>query len=220
MSALPSAVNGADSNLQTRFLSVLSRIEDHARFYFRAVKCVVRKADCIAETIGVAWKWFCRLAAKGKDATKFASALASLAARAVRNGRRVGAGERANDVMSPVAQRRHGFVVVSLPAVRQSQETLYGTPRGQQMQDAMEERLTDNTMTPVPDQAAFRLDFRAWCKTLTARDRRIIQAMSRDERTKELSRKFHVSPGRISQMRREFRDDWVRFVGDDEMATA
>jgi hypothetical protein len=202
------------ANLQTRFLEIMPRIENHARIYFREVRCAIRKADCIAEAVAIAWKWFCRIAKKGKDATQFVGALARLAARAVRAGRRVGAGERANDVMSPVAQRRHGFVVTSLPAVRQSQETLYATPRGQQVQDAMEERLSDNTMTPVPDQAAFRLDFRAWLKSLTPRERRLIGAMSADERTKDLSRQFEVSPGRISQMRREFKDGWERFCGD------
>jgi hypothetical protein len=120
--------------------------------------------------------------------------------------------------MSSVAQRRHGFVVQPFPPVRQSHETLYGTVRGQQIQDDIEERLADNTMTPVPEQAAFRLDFPAWLKTLTARERQIVRAMSVNERTKELSRRFKVTPGRISQLRREFSDDWRRFVGDGTTA--
>jgi hypothetical protein len=78
----------------------------------------------------------------------------------------------------------------------------------------MEERLADNTVTPPPDQAAFRIDFGAWLKTLTPRERRIIRAMAMSERTKDLSRRFELTPGRISQMRRDFRDDWRRFVGD------
>jgi hypothetical protein len=42
--------------------------------------------------------------------------------------------------------------------------------------------------------------------------------MSWNERTKHLSRRFKVTPSRISQMRREFRDDWRRFVGDGTTA--
>jgi hypothetical protein len=216
MSALPTCVNDASADLQSRFISVLPRIKDQARFYFRSIKCVVHRAECIAETIGVAWKWFCRLAKKGKDATKFASALARLAARAVRAGRRVGAGETANDVMSSVAQRRHNFKIEPLPSPRTGYDNLLSSPTGQRDQDVLEERLRDNTRTPPPEQAAFRVDFSRWLKTLTPRKRRIIRAMSLNEKTKNLSRVFKLSPGRISQMRREFHDDWSRFVGDVE----
>ena len=83
----------------------------------------------------------------------------------------------------------------------------------------MEERLSDNTRTPPPDQAAFRIDFKTWLRSLTPRERRIIRVMILGERTKDLSRKFEITPGRVSQMRREFHDDWCRFVGDD-MASA
>jgi hypothetical protein len=65
--------------------------------------------------IGLAWRWHLRLAEKGKDATAFPTALASYAARAVRSGSRIAGQERANDVLSPVAQRRHHFFVGRLP---------------------------------------------------------------------------------------------------------
>ena len=80
----------------------------------------------------------------------------------------------------------------------------------------MEERLADNTRTPPPEQAAFRIDFPEWLKTLSRRDRKIIRAMAMNERTKDLSRQFEVSAGRISQMRRDFKVGWDRFVGDGE----
>ena len=34
----------------------------------------------------------------------------------------------------------------------------------------------------------------------------------RGERTKDLSDKYGLSPGRIRQLRREFHDDWQRFT--------
>jgi hypothetical protein len=206
----------ASGNLQARFMEILPRIEAGARIYFRDIRCAIRKADYVAEAVAIAWKWFCRLMAKGKDVTQFVAALARMAARAVRGGRRVGAGETANDVMSSLAQRRHGFKVVSLPRTRTGQDILYSSPIGQEMQDTMEECLKDNTVTAIPDQVAFRADFPAWLKTLSSRERRIIRAMALNERTKDLSPKFNVSWGRISQMRREFHDGWHRFVGDIE----
>ena len=54
--------------LQARFLGILPRIKTHARIYFRNVKCACKKADFIAEVIALAWKWFVRLAGRGKDA--------------------------------------------------------------------------------------------------------------------------------------------------------
>ena len=75
--------------LQARFLSILPKIRTHARIYFRHVKCQFRKADFIAEVIALAWKWFLRLAQRGKDATRFPSVLATFAAKAVRCGRRI-----------------------------------------------------------------------------------------------------------------------------------
>jgi hypothetical protein len=143
-------------SLQARFLVLLPRIESQARIYFRGIRCRTKKADCVAEVVAICWKWFCRLARRGKDATQFVGALAALAARAIWSGRRAHRSESTADVMSSVAQRRHGFTVQPFPPVRQSHETLYGTGRGQQIQDAIEERLVDNTVTPVPEQARQR----------------------------------------------------------------
>ncbi len=60
----------------------------------------------------------------------------------------------------------------------------------------------------------FRIDFADWLSTRTDRERRLIEDMARNERTQGLSRRFELSPGRISQLRRAFHDDWQRFQGD------
>jgi hypothetical protein len=104
--------------------------------------------------------------------------------------------------------------VEHFPSLRSSHDHLCSSPLGQELQDAFEERLQDNTLTPVPDQVQFRIDFPAWLKTLTARERRMIRAMARNERTLDLSKRFEVSPGRISQIRRELHDRWLRFLGE------
>ncbi len=147
--------------------------------------------------------------------------LARFAARAVRNGRRLCGQEKPKDVLSPVAQQRHGFQVESLPSsTRTAYEDLYGAPRGQQHLDAFEERLRDNTQTPVPDQASFRLDFPRWRLSRTHRDRKVIDAMMLGTGTLELSRQFGISAARVSQLRREFHADWRRFLGDVEASPA
>jgi WD40 repeat protein len=88
------------------------------------------------------------------------------------------------------------------------------TCAGHSAQDASQERLRDNTQTPVPEQIAFRIDFPAWLDTLTARERRIAREMSNNERTLDLGRRFDLSPARIRQLRRELHDGWSRFRGE------
>jgi hypothetical protein len=166
------------SDLQTRFLAILPRIRTHALVYFRHVKCQVKKEEAVAEVIALAWKWFVRLVQRGKDATEFVSTLATYAARAVQNGRRLCGQLKAKDVMNEHAQQRHGFRVEQLPlSTRTCHEELNGIT-GQRVLDAYEERLHDNTRTPPDEQAAFRIDFPAWLTTRTERDRRIINDMA------------------------------------------
>ena len=45
-------------SLHARFLMMLPRIETHAKVYFRYIRCADKRADQIAETIALAWKWF------------------------------------------------------------------------------------------------------------------------------------------------------------------
>src|ERR1043166_4763475 len=86
--------------LQIRFLGILPRLEQHARIAFRHVVCREKRADLVAETVALAWRWFKRLAERGKDATQFPSTLASYAAKAVRSGRRVCGQLKPRDVIS------------------------------------------------------------------------------------------------------------------------
>jgi hypothetical protein len=201
--------------LHIAFVSILPRIEQHAHVYFRHLQCPDRREDAVAETVALAWAWFLRLSRQGKDATEFPATLASYAARAAGAGRRLCGLERCRDVLSPRAQRQHGFTVEVLPAsTATSFEIRQGAVQGQRRQDAYEERLRDNMVTPPPDAAAFRIDLRDWLATRSERDRRIIDDMARGERTNDLARIHRLSPGRISQLRRQLHDDWLQFLGD------
>ena len=202
--------------LQATFLSeILPRIETHAEVCFGGIRCHHRREEFTAEMVALAWKWFLRLIERGKDPLAFPTAIATSAAKAVKSGRRLTGQERSKEVLSPVARHKHGVKIEPLPSsTRRPYDDFYGDVHGQQELDAFEERLKDNTMTPPPEAAAFRIDFPDWLRTRTDRDRRIIEDMARDERTMDLSRKHGISPGRVSQLRREFMDDWNRFCGE------
>jgi hypothetical protein len=103
------------ASLQASFLAIRPRIETHARIYFRHVRCSTTRADRVAETLALAWKWFVRLAKRGKDATAHPSVLATYAVKAVNAGRRLCGQQKAKDVLSERAQQRHGFRVERLP---------------------------------------------------------------------------------------------------------
>jgi hypothetical protein len=190
--------------LHASFLAMVPRIVAHGQVCFRHLRCSTQKEDAIAEMLAITWLWHIRLAQRGKDASQFVAALARYAAKSVRSGQRLTGMERTRDLLSPLAQRLHGFVVGKLP----DPSALGNSP--------LAEALCDNAQTPIPDQVAFRQDFPAWRLSRTARDRSIIDALMVGERPLDLSRQHGVSPGRISQLRREFHDDWSRFCSDPQ----
>jgi hypothetical protein len=187
--------------LQAHFASILPTIERHARVYFRD-RGADRRGDAVAETVALAWVYFRRLAERGRDARQFPTVLAKYAAYHVRCGRRLCGMEAGKDVLSPLAQQRHGFCLGKLPDVSASDDNPFT------------EALADNRQSAVPDQVAFRLDFPAWLLTRTERDRRVIDDMMMNERTDALAERFGLSPARVSQLRREYHADWLRFTGE------
>jgi len=213
----PATPTPSIDDLHRAFLRIVPRIELHGRVCFRGLKCPDTRADCICEMLALTWRWFLRLRELGRDPLQFPSALADFAARAVKAGRRLCGKHKGKDVMNPMAQRRHDFVVEPLPSSTcRSHEDRYANPHGQQAQDSFEERLRDNTQTPVPEQVVFRLDFPAWVCSRSERDRRIIDDLLQGERTLDVADKHGLSPGRISQLRREFMQDWRTFCGEEE----
>jgi hypothetical protein len=201
--------------LHAHFLAILPRIETHAQICFRHLRCPGKKDDAIADTIAIAWKWFLRINEQGKDVSEFVGTLADYAVRHVRAGRKLCGQDKAKDVLSPRAQQMKSFTVEPLASsTRKSYDRLYADPHGQDHMDAMEERLRDNTQTPVADQAAFRIDYPDWLSQLGSRNSEIAKDMALEVGTFELADKHKVSAGRISQLRREFHADWQRFHGE------
>src|SRR5262249_53162946 len=94
------------------FLGHLPRFLAHARFAFRRVGCPHARADRVAETVALAWRHFAALARRGKRPEEFVTALALRCSQAVKAGRWLAGCETGTDVLSPVAQVRHGVTGV------------------------------------------------------------------------------------------------------------
>jgi hypothetical protein len=193
------------------FLALVPRLQTHAQIQFRSIACGDQRADKISEVVALAWKWYVRLVEQGKDVNRFPMVFVYLVVKAVRSGRRLAGQEKAKEVMNPRTQRRHGFTVKSLPRSRPS---WCGGRLGQRDLDAFEEWLTDNTVTPPPDAAAFRIDFPEFLGKLTKRDRAMAAFLAQGHRANVAVVRFDVTPTRVTVLRQRWRREWQAFQGE------
>jgi DNA-binding NarL/FixJ family response regulator len=68
--------------------------------------------------------------------------------------------------------------------------------------------------------AATRMDFAAWLRVLPGRLRKIARVLATGETTTTVAKRFHVSQGRISQIRMELKQAWERFQGEQPSPAA
>lgn len=186
--------------LHDRFLDMLPSIRQQVRFAFRA-ETPERRDDLVTEVIANCWVAFVRLMDHGKEDEVHATPLAQYAIKQVRDGRKVGSKLNVNDVSSEYAQKVKGIKVESL--VRYND-------RKQEWREIL---IEDRHAGPA-ETAACRIDFGDWLRSLPRRSRRIAQTLAAGETTKNAARKHRVSAGRISQMRRELKDNWEVFQGE------
>jgi DNA-binding NarL/FixJ family response regulator len=58
------------------------------------------------------------------------------------------------------------------------------------------------------------LDFEAWLSRMPSRRRQIAEYLAQGHQTIDVAKRFRLSPGRISQIREEFRRSWLAFQSD------
>lgn len=182
---------------QDQFLAMMPAIETHARLMFRRLDPEARD-DAVEEVIANACVAFARMVRQDKTDRAFPSALARFAVAQFRDGRRVGNRQHIRDVLSPCAKKRR----------RQKVERLdrFDDTRGEWMEAVVEDH-----RTPILEQVAFRCDFPQWLKHLPARSRQVAQELAIGHSTGDVATRFGLTPGRISQMRRELHQSWDEF---------
>jgi len=195
-----------DACEQDRFLAMLPWIETLARRAARQLPPRLR-AEFVADVVAKAWAAFARLVETDRGATAYATPLARFAIAHVRAGRYVGARQNSEDVMCPRAQRLRGLCVVQI------EET---DGRHAIWRDAV----VEDYSTPPDEAAAFRIDFPAFLSLLPSRERRISEELAMGHTTQDVARKFGVSSGRISQLRRELQRAWDAFHGEHAESSA
>jgi hypothetical protein len=186
------------------FMALLPDIRRHVRFAFRRLQSE-RREEAVQEALANALVAYVRLHELGKTAVAYASPLADYAVRQVCGGRQVACPLNSYEILSPYAQRKHGFTVNRL----QRPDETEGTWK--------EILVEDRNCTPA-ELAASRLDFDAWLHRLPRHKRRIASTLAAGESTCGAAHKFKVTPGRISQVRRELAENWDAFNGEPEQA--
>jgi len=188
----------------TKFLALLPQIQEQARFAFRG-EGGERREELIAETIANCWVAFVRLAERGLIDAIYATPLTQYAIKQVRDGRRVGCRLNVRDVSSEYAQQTKRFAVERLDR--------YDAEEGEWREVLIEDRKAGPA-----DTAAARMDIADWLDSLPRYKRRIAKTLASSETTKATAHKFGVSPGRISQTRRELETAWREFQGESAHA--
>jgi hypothetical protein len=95
-----------------------------------------------------------------------------------------------------------------------ARDRLQSTPDRRRRQDEFEEHSRDDTRSAVPDQAAFRIDFPEFLAGLGPRDRTLARFLALGNSAQIAADRFGLSEGRVSQLRKTWREAWCAFQGE------
>jgi hypothetical protein len=189
-----------------QFLELIPDIERYARFAFRALRLEERE-EAVAEVVAYAFCAFRRLVERGKLDVAYATPLARFGIARFRSGWLVGNRLSPRDVYSVAAQHRRGFCLQRVQTTGAKSEVWV-------------ESLADDTITPVPDQVAFRLEFAAWMGGLSRRERMLVEFLALGNTPSDAAQRFRVSRARVSQLRVELKEGWQEFWSDAPQTSA
>ncbi len=179
------------SDWQTAFVDMLPEIKKWLRVAFCRLATEARE-DAIAEGIAHCLLAYVRLHEQGRTEVATASSLAWYSSRQVRRGRPAVGRMNSKEPLSRYAQVGSGNRLE-----RKNGEWI--------------DKLAEDKRASVPDQVAAKLDVRAWFATLTKRTKEIAKDLACGCSTAEVARKYGVTAGRISQLRRTLEESWTAF---------
>ena len=182
-----------------RFLLLLPLIRRIARHAFRGMPGDERE-EAVQEVVANCFVAYARLVERGKEDVAYATPLARYAIAQYRAGRRVGSQLNRSDLTSAYCQYHHDLVLESL---------FHRDDSGQ-----WEELVVEDKRSTPADVAAMRLDFKAWLRRLDRPKRTAAKLLASGAATSEAAKQLRLSSARVSQLRRELKDDWAVFQGE------
>jgi hypothetical protein len=159
------------------------------------------KEEATAEVVAAAYVMFVALVEQGRETLAYPSVLAAYGIKWVRIGRMAATPMNCKDVGSIYCQLKKHIRLERLDTFDCN------------TQSWLEILVEDKHATPA-DIARVRIDFADWLRTLPRRTRRIAEVLSTGETTSAVAKRFHVSAARISQLRRQLYEAWLRFTGE------
>ena len=187
---------------QQRFMVLLPTILNYVLPAFRRLRPEA-KGEAVQEAVACTYLAYARLVERGKESLAFATVLADHAIKQTRIGRLVGGHINSNDISSVYGQRRRQLRLARLD-------------RFDAREGGWQEVIIEDQRTPIPDKVAFRCDFPAWLDSFSSRDRKIAEALADGRSTTEVAKRFGITLGRVSQLRRKFEKSWLEFHGEEE----
>jgi hypothetical protein len=188
------------------FEAMIPIIATHARVAFRHLRAEARE-EAIQETVCNACQAYSRLVELGKTEVAFPSALARFGVSQTREGRKVGGKLNCRDILSDYCQRKKNLLVERLDHYDSEEQ-------------AWAEILVEDKHAGPAETAIVRIDFAAWLQFLPRRLQRIATFLANGETTTAAAKRFRVSQGRISQIRKELFLAWRHFQGDEPAMAA
>jgi hypothetical protein len=149
------------------------------------------REDIAHDIDGVAWKYFIRFIRMGHEPMTLVGAIVHYSVRSYRHGERVNGQEKPDGrALSSRPLRDVGTIT----------DTDY-------LHDLHSHRV------PVPDEAAFNLDFTTWRATWDTFNREVIDLLATGHRPEEVRARTGKSKGQLEAQRGRFLKSWENFQG-------
>jgi len=200
----------ADPSASAAFLKYLPAVETHAGIQFRHLPDVERE-EAVAEAAAAAFVNVRHALRNGNGHRLRPSMVAHFAVLHVKDGRHVGgSADSKSDVMSRRAQRRGGFKVVGLPWDSDCAYDCMNDPSA----PVWKQVLLEDKSTPVPDQAAFRIDLSGFLRQQHDRTRRALAMLAEGHKQVEVADRLGVTPAAVCQRIKKAEREWDSLQGE------
>ena len=195
-----------DEQINAKFLELMPKIIKNAKYAFQNY-AADRQDEAIQSVLVTAFENVKQLAEQGRLDDAFATPISRFAIGRHREGRPGGVPSCSTDVTSERCRWLGRSTVKN-----------YGLAL--QIADSFESMATaTDARYPVHKTVALRIDFfENWLKNQTPKDQEIIKDLAYGHSTNDVSRKYGLSAGRISQLRKSYATSWYQFVSDKKEA--
>jgi hypothetical protein len=182
---------GIETTWQSNFVAMLPLIEQKLRLAFCRLDPEARE-DAIEEGIVHSLLAYVRLDKQGRADVATPSSLAWYSSRHVKRGRPTSGRMNGKEPLS-----RYGQISNEIEVERQPSNWI--------------DAIVEDKRAAVADQVAAKMDVGDWFATLTNRMKEIAKDLAFGCSTSEVAKRYGVTAGRISQLRRALEESWVEF---------